>query len=282
LYGKKFSHAFNFGAPGNELYIGSLFSGGDGSVAAFMSTGSTDGKCDLVLNNATKVRVVSSFGVAQEIPVHDNHVLLDVPELPVYVELPPGQSISVASTEWGPNLARQPGVTAQSSADTKAPNEVGKIINGEFETWYLSMAASSGPWRVEKPSFPLTVEIDLPKAQAVSRVVIFASPPWQSCGSLLDYELQYEAKGKWITIANVSEPPKTISVVTPVNLTSVDSFYSDRWIFQHHFNPIVTAKVRLLIHDSTCGGNPTVVAQRAGGQGWDRVVTIREVEIYGK
>ena len=42
LLGKNFSQAYDLGPVGNKLYVGSLFSGSTGRVAAFMSAGSTD------------------------------------------------------------------------------------------------------------------------------------------------------------------------------------------------------------------------------------------------
>jgi len=41
-----------------------------------------------------------------ELPVKDGHVLLPVPELPVYVELAAGQSIEVVPQNWGEKFAK--------------------------------------------------------------------------------------------------------------------------------------------------------------------------------
>ena len=43
LYGKTFAQAYDFGPVGNNLYIGSLFNGPGGSLAAFMSCGMPNG-----------------------------------------------------------------------------------------------------------------------------------------------------------------------------------------------------------------------------------------------
>ena len=116
LYGTKFAKAYTFGDSGDELYLGSLFSGPGKSVATFMSGGSTDGHVDLAVNGGNSIHYVTSFGLEYDIPVTAGRVTIPVPELPVYVELAPGQTISVVPVNWGPNLALQPGVVAASSS----------------------------------------------------------------------------------------------------------------------------------------------------------------------
>jgi hypothetical protein len=113
-------------------------------------------------------------------------------------------------------------------------------------------------------------------------VVVYAAPPWQWQGSLLDYELQYEKDGQWATIQRVQEPARTFKVFSPATRTSVDSFYSERWIFQHSFAPVKTARIRLLVHDVTWGGGATEDVTKAGGQTGPHQIMLREVEVFGK
>jgi hypothetical protein len=286
LYGRRFIRAFDFGTPGNQLYIGDLFSGSEGQMAAFMTTGATNETVDLSISNSKSVRVVSPFGSGRSIPVRNGHISLNVSELPTYVEAPLAASISVTPTDWGANLCRQPGVSVHCSAineiDLLKRADLAKVINGEFETWYWTQRNGSGPWQLPNAQFPVSVEIDLPQVQPVSRVDVYSAPPWQLWGSLVDYELQYDANGKWVTLAHVQEPTKTFAVPTPVNKTQVDSFYSDRWVFPHSFKTVNTAKIRLLVHDATYGGDSTAIAKEAGGQGSHRDITIREIELYAK
>jgi hypothetical protein len=101
--------------------------------------------------------------------------------------------------------------------------------------------------------------------------------------TLVDYELQYDDYGVWKSIERVQEPTRTYKVYTPFVRTSVDTFFSDRWVFQHHFKPVTTQKIRLLINATTFGGGATKLVPDAGGQSWGTpVLMLREVEIYGK
>jgi hypothetical protein len=288
LYGTNFVKAFDFGEGGNKLYIGSLFAGPNKQIAAFMSAGSTDGTVALKVSTGTKLHTISAFGVEKDLPVSGGIATLEVPELPIYVELENGQTIAVQPTDWGPNLAKSPGVTASSSAPPDfnllklGQNAISKINNGDFENWYWSQTADSGPWTVKNPTFPFSVQLQFPAPTNLSRIVVYASPPWQGQGSLLDYELQYDKNGRWVTLDHVKEPAKTVQAITPSTRTTVDTYYSDRWIFQHHFQPVKSARIRLLIHDTTWGGAATKEVYEAGGQASEQSVVIREIEAYAK
>ncbi len=297
-FGTLFARAFDFGEPGDRLYIGSLFESPDKSkrVAMFMSAGSPDGAVRLKVAGGDKLHVVSAFGVESDLPVRAGGAVLPVPELPVYVELAKGQTIEALPTDWGRNLARDEGVSAVAAnlpAPPKNPNDanqritfqrnlVSKLINGQQENWYYAQRPGEGPWMDNAAAFPTWVEIRLRAPATVARVIVYAAPPWQSQGTLLDYELQYERNGQWVTIEHVKEPTRTYCVFTPPTRTTVDSFFSDRWIFQHQFPPVTTGKIRLLIHDCTWGGGATKEETEAGGQTGPHQPTLREVEIYGK
>lgn len=286
LYGTQFKKAFDFGPVGNRLYVGNLFAGPGRAVAAFMSAGSTDGEAALKVSGGGPLHVVSAFGVERELAVAAGRAFLPVPELPVYVELTPGQTIEVVPPDWGPNLARRPGVTAASSGlpddpqDKKRNNDIGKIINGDLENWYYTQKKDDHPWRSNVTHYPAWVEVRWPAPAQVGRVIVFAAPPWQSQGTLLDYELQYNRGGAWVTLARVQEPAQTFKVFTPSTRTTVDSFHSERWVFQHHFRPVTTDKIRLLVHDVTWGGGATKDVADAGGQTGLHQITLREIEIY--
>ncbi len=286
LFGTQFAERYNFGPAADRLYIGSLFAGPDKRVAVFQSAGSTDGRVSLKVTGPGRLKLVSAFGRESTIEAEQGRVLLPVPELPVYVELAAGQSLEVVPDAWGTNLARAKGVRVASSGkaehpvDAKIPNSTDKVVNGELENWYWSQVPAAQPWMSNVDEFPAWVEVALPKAQTIGRVVIFSAPPWQWQGSLLDYELQYEQDGHWVTLERVKEPTETFRFFTPATRTSVDSFYSDRWIFQHAFAPIKTAKLRLLVHNVTWGGGATEDVAQAGGQTGPHQIMLREVEIY--
>ncbi len=289
LYGTRFARRYDFGAVGNRLTIGSLFEGKTRRVAAFQSAGSTDGRVELAVNGGGSLRLVSAFGHTRDLPAAGGRVTLPVPELPVYVELAPGQTIEVVPADWGPNLARRAGVTAAASGtgthpvDKSIRNDITKIINGELENWYWSQQKDDQPWMDDTKGFPAWVEVRLPEPTPVARVIVYAAPPWQWQGTLLDYELQIDRGGTWETVDRVREPSRVLKVFSPPTRTTVDQFASDRWVFQHHLPaPVTTGKVRLLVHDTTFGGGATKDVADAGGQTGPHQIMLREIELYAK
>jgi hypothetical protein len=289
LFGTKFARAYDLGPNGNTLYVGSLFQGEKKRTAAFMSAGSPDGRIELTITGpGDKLHLVSAFGEESDLPIINNHATLKVPELPVYVELSPGQDITPIPQDFGPNLARADGVkitasgTGKHPVDPKIPNDISKLNNGELENWYYTQKTPAQPWMDDTKTFPAWIELQFPSPTKIERVNIFAPAPWQWQGTLVDYELQYNDAGKWITIEHVSEPLKTFKVVTPSTRTKVDSYFSDRHIFQHHFAPITTDKIRILVHNTTYGGGATEDVAKAGGQTGPHHVMLREIEVYGK
>lgn len=286
LYGTTFSRAFDFGAARNNIYIGNLFEGPGKRIAAFMTAGTTDGHLRLQISEGNSVKVVSSFGVEEERPIVDGVVELDVPEIPVYVELSPDQQIQVEVEDWGPNLARLPGVTLTSSGsgvhpvNPSIPNSITKLVNGIQETSRWQVGGAGRPWMDDTDGFSAWVQIDLPIKRTIDKVVIYAFPPWQWEGTLTDYELQYEHDGHWVTIDRIQEPTNTFRVFSPQVKCTVDSFFSDRWILEHNFEPVETEKLRILVHDCTWGGGATRDVVDAGGQTGPHKVVLREIELY--
>jgi len=287
LYGTNFQKAFDFGALGNKLYVGSLFGGPGKQVAAFMSAGRTDGKVTLSVSGGASVHVVSALGVASDLPVSGGLVTLPVPELPVYVELAPGQTVQAAPIDYGPDLTLTPGTTASASGtgasplDPSYPNDIFKVINGVLENWYWNQGPGDHPWMDNTVGFPAWVQVTLPQPTKISHVVVYAGVPWQADGSLLDYELQYDLNGQWATIEHVQEPTNVVNSFSPATFTTVDSFYSDRCVFEHDFPAVTTSKIRLLVHDTTWGGGATQAVVTAGGQTGPHQITLREIEVYG-
>ena len=291
LYGTNFARTFDFGNPGNKLYIGSLFTGANKTIAAFMSTGNTagtntSGSVTIRVTGAGAMRTVSPFGVTAPVSAQNGLLTLPVGELPSYLELSPGQSIEVVPTNWGPNLALAVGTTAVASGDPSFPgnpeasNDVDKIINGKLENWYGSQRPGDHGWTSNVPSFPATVEVGLPQPKVLNHVVIYASVPWQLDGTLLDYQLQAEQNGQWVTVTSVSEPAAVVKQATLITRTRVDTFHSGRCVFEHSFAPIITSRIRLVVNDTTWGGGANLDVVNAGGQTGFHQISLREIELY--
>ena len=284
LYGTRFASSLNFGNPGNKMFVGSLFNGPGKQVATIMTSGDTQGQVVLNVVGATSVKVVSAFGTERTLPVVNGTAVLPVSELPTYVEY--AGTLTVTPSNWGTNLAFQTGVTAAASGsavhpiDSSINNPPSKVINGKIDTWYWAQVNSDRIWEANNATYPAWFEVRLPAATQIDRVVIYAGIPWQWDGSILDYELQVDQGGTWVSIEHVVEPVKAVRSYTQTNRTTMDSYYSERCVFVHGFAPVTTSKIRLLVNDVTYGGASNKDLQDAGSQSGLHQLTLREIEVY--
>lgn len=282
-YGAPFLRKLDFGKDGDKLFIGNVYRGEDRTTVAIMNTGAGTRSLQVRIPGADSVRLTSPFGVESDIAVNDGVATIDVPEVPVYLRLAPDQDAEIVPINWGPNLARQEGVTARQvdeSGQEVATTGLDKIHNGYYENWYHYQRPDTGSWKSDS-GFPVIVEMTLAEPADVSRVAVFSHIPWQGNSTLVDYELQYDNGGEWVTIDHVVQPRKVIGVFTPPTRTTIDSYFSDQWIFEHQFDSVKTQKIRLVVHETTYGGGAGEKVVEAGGQTGPQVVTLREIEVYG-
>lgn len=284
IAGTHYASALDFGNPGNKMFVGSLFNGPGKQVATIMTSGDTRGQVVLNVTGATSVKVVSPFGSERMLPIVNGSAVLPVSELPTYVEY--AGTLSVAAPNWGPDLALQTGVTVAASGSAVHPidpaidNNPAKVINGKLDTWYWNQTNSDRIWEGNNSTYPAWFEVRFPSATQMDRVVIYAGIPWQWDGSIIDYELQVDQGGNWVSIEHVQEPVNTIRAYTQANRTTVDSFYSERCVFTHSFAPVTTTKMRLLVNEVTWGGASNKDFKDAGAQGGEHQLNLREIEVY--
>jgi len=297
LYGKTFAKAYTFGPSGDNLYVGNLYRGDSGAVAAFMSAGSPYGRITLDVSGADRLHVVSAFGVERLLSVDDNQLELPVPELPVYVRVPEGVEIAVVPVDYGPNLALADGVTATTSSDGRhpldgrrdavtgaaveeRPNDIAKLVNGILENQLWDPHPDNDFWFLNIEDLPGWVEIRLPEATDVSRVIVYAGTTWNWRGSLLDFDVQVERNGAWVPVAQVREDPRTFPVFTPPINCTVDSFFSGRWSFNLAFEPVSTRAIRLYIRDGISDVMRDWLEAIDFRPGPHAHIRLREIEIY--
>ncbi len=281
LYGTTFTQAYNFGSA-NNLYIGSLFTGPGKSVAAFMAAGQSNGSITLNVQGGSALNLVDAFGNQSTVPVINGQVTLSLGEQPTYVQLAAGQTINAVPQNWGADLALASGTSASYSGSSASNNGINQIINGVQENWYWN---GDAPWgTINDTDNGANIQITLPQAETISNVTIFAMPPWQLAGTLMDFDLQYfdSSNGQWETLDHVVQQADTFGVYTPVDRTSVDSYFGNQYIFQNSFSPVTTQQIRLVINSVSYGGGATALVPASGGQASPTpTLTISEVEIFG-
>jgi hypothetical protein len=282
VYNLNYQSAYDFGPDGDNLYIGNLYGGGGKQVAEFMSADQTDGQVLLQVSGGTTLNVVSAFGVHSTLPVINGYVNLGVPEVPVYVEMQSGQSISVVPDNWGPDLATEIGVNVTASNSNN--NGTYRINDGIFQNWFWTQNDAGVPFQMAfDPNNPATIEMDLPSAQTLDRVVIYSSVPWEAAGALEDFSVQVDESGQWVTVKTVNEDPKTFGTWTPVVKTTADQFYSEQANFVVDFAAVQASGIRVVVSNVSYGGSANALGAAAGGQSnTNPTIDIREIELYGQ
>jgi len=315
LWGKTFAQAFDFGTPGNDLLQGSLFTGSDGTgLIALMSGGATDLTVTLNVTGAATLTRVDCFGNTSTLAVTGGQVTVPLPVEPVYVRLPAGATATPVmewdATALGSDLCR----TATASASGPAGATDAHIMNGGYlpSSYYSDEQVTSrgqvsgrtgqimAPYIDDTGSFPAWARFDWATAQTLDRVVVFAGgPPFQSQGTLLDFDVQWlDADGTtWHTEKTITEKAQYGTVddatanvlghVTPAEQggCTVESYFSERWIFPVKLaSKVTTTAIRLNIRNATYGGSPTVEAFNAM-EGRDSTTfgnnfTIRQVQAF--
>ena len=225
VYGTSFSSSYSFGSTGNTQYIGNLYSGSGRSVAVFASAGNPTGQIQLNVSSGSSLTIVSAFGVTSTVPVVNGIATLTVGEVPTYVELAGGQSITVVPQSLGTNLAAQSGVTALSSGDGNSPigglsNDIAKTHDGKLQSHYVDTSAGGDVWYDNTPAGqPAWLELDLPQPQTIGNAVIYSALPYNEHGSLLDFQVQYlSSGGQWTTIDHVQVSPNVVGACHPAPL----------------------------------------------------------------
>lgn len=133
----------------------------------------------------------------------------------------------------------------------------------------------------------MALDLTFPIPMFIAGVVIFCSNPWQLMSTLLEYELQYYdlQSNQYITLEYVTEPTRTLNYPLPIESSWAQTFFSDRAHFIHQLNfTILTNTIRLLVHNTTLGGDPDQISLKSQyGSMPDFVnysINIRELEVY--
>jgi hypothetical protein len=299
LYGTTYKSAYDFGPSGNKFTIGSLFVSPDGKkqTAVFLAAGDPNESIDVRVTMASgpmpaALHTIRAFGLYQSVAINvaTGMARLPVDMVPLYVDLLPGETLTPVLQDYGVDQALSPGVVATASGDGQspfkplAPNPVSRVIDGQFENWYYNQGLNDYPFIDDTKGFPAWVKLTFPAPVTVSRVVIYAAPPWQTQSTLLSYELQAwdDASQVWKTVRSFVNPTISRAVSSSAMRTGAESYFNDQWIFNNSFPPVTTTRLRILVHNTTYGGEPDLSCLSAGGQGSALAhhIVLREVEVY--
>jgi hypothetical protein len=260
LYGKLYAERLDFGSE-NDHWLGSRFESPttNDSVIAVQS-GGREGQVAFTVTGASSLVVTNPWGELSSVSVSQGIAVIDVAELPCYIDVPAGVEVQPVEVIYGLSVAEREGTVATASSSA-AGVDPGMVIDGDIDTIFHTAngSGSADTW----------VRLDFVTPSRFNRVVVECPTMWQSKSTMLDFEVQaLELDGvTWTTIGSATEDPKTFqwSSALPMGGCVVDSYHSRRnvWVFKLDA-PKKALAVRVLAHEVTWGGGTL----EGNGNGW--------------
>lgn len=289
VFGKTFNAALDFGTPGNDLYLGSIYRAGDGTgTAAVMALSSGLGNVTFtVTGGASTLTVSDTQGNLSTVNVSGGKATVAVGELPVYIRLPNGVGVtpyqhgSFPPIGSGSVVHSLPGFGVVAST-TNTATAISRVNDSTLENDY---ASGPKPWQDTSGVFPCTVTLTFPARVLVDHVVIWSGFAWQSYCALTDFDVQTLGSDgtTWTTKATVTRIPSSFQHVS--DSTDAGCCYETFWDDRNAFDiaipsPAATKGVRLVIRAASHGSAPDQQAHDAGDQSWFPMAVVRKIECY--
>ena len=276
VLGRKYAGTLDFGPTGNKLFLALRYTGADGATIVLRQYGNAVPLPVTLGVTGAALEVVDSFGNSRTLPVANGAVTLPVPALPLYLRLAQGQQVTAPVLDYGRNYAPE----ATFAYSGKAKGDVATLTNGLFEVTHAGNPW--GPfWQGELKTAPQTLDLTFPMARTVNRVVLYSVRADNPYCDLLDFDVQYDNGGKWVTLKEVRTPcPPSDPVRTAES--GATTWYQDQNFALVEFPPVTTTKLRIVALRSTLGFQPdAIAAQATGWQAGAPTLALREVEVYG-
>lgn len=284
--GRKYLGSLDFGATGNSYLMGTRYAGPDGETVALRNLGSRSMATDFDVRGTDALDVMDAWGNVSRVPVREGRASVSMEQMPVYVRLAPGQSLSPVRIDMGSSLAKR--ATWSYSAPFKGGFDL--LTNGITETFHDG-SPNGGPggekiWTGDLPLdsdgtiIPQTLETDLGSVQIIDKIIVRGVRGDNQFCTLLDYDLEYFDGQGWRNIDSVrtSLPPSE----TAATADATHAIWTDDTnVFVHRFQPIVARRIRMIARRASFGFLPD---QSQGARAWGVTIPpklmLREFEVY--
>ena len=291
--GRSFVRKLDFGPQANDLFLGVVFQGRDGAqTVTLRNLGTVDTPLTFGVTGASQVQVTDAYGNSRTVPVADGRVTLTLGQLPIYVELPAGATITAPKLSFGQNIAgRASFAYSGPKLVTKEyfGSDIKTLNNGIIETFHtrnpLGDVGGEKIWTGAMPRdaqgqlMPQTLTMSFDSPQTVQSLVLYGVPADNAFSALLAYDVEYQdAAGAWKTLAQVrNAPPPSVKVATADADTAI--FTDDTNFYVNQFAPVLTSRLRVKVLDVTRGFVPDD-SVKAWGYEMTPYFQLREVQIF--
>jgi hypothetical protein len=280
-WGKPFSSAVDFGTPGNNMFIGNVYSGTGGTTVALMATSFMDDASVTLNVPGSSVTVVDGFGNEASVPVVGGRITVTLTDIPSYVRLAPGASVSVAAiNDWG---TTDIGASVSPIATTKTVDSVNYPVIAD-DAYMTNYGAGTGIAPSTWATPPSLCELQWEEPQEFNRVVVWAGPAWQNSGTLLSFTIEVSTNGmSWEAVKSVTKPqPEYMYFGTNFSNAGcfIETYWDEQWVFDLGLSAAVTAVgLRVSVSEASYGGEP--LSAPGFGQGnADQAFRIEEIGVF--
>lgn len=272
-WGMTHQASLDFGAPGNDVMLGSVYAGSSGQTVVIQTTADYPGATVTLQTSATGPLTVTDAFNNPAVAVVDGNgrVQIDVGDVPTYLSLPVGASVSVYQVnDWPPIQLLDAGNDAAPYSWCKVgPTPTHIPVNRTFDANY---GAQTNVYSSPNPT-PEVVLHAWETGARMDRVLIVCGSFWQNDATFATFTVDTSVDGSaWVTQASKDISAQFTSFVHGCGAgcggTQRDTYAPDAWIHDIKFPAPVTARqMRLSVASATYGGEPDSFCVSIGGQG---------------
>jgi len=104
---RRYAGKLDFGPSGNELFMGVRYGGADGETVSLRNLGTRTLPLEFDVQGAPAMEVIDAWGNAQPVRVQGGKAQLTLEQMPIYVRLPRGATLTAPKMDFGANLAQR-------------------------------------------------------------------------------------------------------------------------------------------------------------------------------
>lgn len=280
-WGQTHNQILDFGAPGNDIFLGSVYAGTAGKTAVVMMGSPLPGATVTFTTSATgTLTVVDGFGNESTVTVAGGRVRVPVAEIPTYLRLPASATVSVYTVNDWPQI----GVNGQGyNASVIATGKVGSVATPiPTQAGLMTDYATATGAFLSSGSLPEPIDLAFAVVR-LDRVIISPTPASQSESTITKFAIETSNDGTTWTTQPTAGPDGIAR--TPVDVTAdatsivagSDSNHSAcariTWwrgpsVFDEKLAaPVVCRYARVNVLATSYGGEPDAASHAANGQG---------------
>jgi hypothetical protein len=285
-FGQTHASVLDFGTIGNRVFLGSVYSGASGKTAVLVAQSYMAGATVTLAVTGTSgpLTAVDAFGNTSSLTVTGGQVVVPVSDVPTYLRLPSGASVSVVTcNDWPTSRSGwRTNAAGGNVTVTGTPSPAAFVNDDKLLSQYTAVNTADGV--ALGTTMPDTLTLTWPTATRLDRVIVWGGC-WQAMSGLVDFDVQTSNDGTtWTTQATVTKATPS-SFVHGADSTGTgcqrETYWDEQWIFDVKLPAPVTAKaVRLNVRATSYGGEPDAACATAGGQGnAAQVITVQEIAV---